>query len=153
MTTRINAHHTICPGCQEKVFLDELVGGHCPLCGCVMDEEEEDEFEEVIDRFDLAWLVFHYHVFRKLEEMGVGPYQIMQLLARFEQVSDCEFIPAERLEFTLEATLAGWERLIPRRCGSCGGIFIRGGKKLITVDLVKNDYRVVFRCPRCDKEN
>ena len=34
MAPRINARHITCPGCQEEVFMEELVGGRCPLCGC-----------------------------------------------------------------------------------------------------------------------
>ena len=41
MTSRMQSPHTTCPGCQEEVFLDELVGGKCPLCGCSLEDFDE----------------------------------------------------------------------------------------------------------------
>ena len=60
MAPRINARHITCPGCQEEVFMEELVGGRCPLCGCELDGSEEacEGFEELLDRSDLTWLVY-----------------------------------------------------------------------------------------------
>jgi hypothetical protein len=53
--------HTTCPGCQEEVFLDELVAGKCPLCGCSLEDFDETfgEYERILDRSDLSWLIFN----------------------------------------------------------------------------------------------
>ena len=70
MTSRMHAPHTTCPGCQEEVFLDELVGGKCPLCGCSLEDFDESigEYEGILDRSDLSWLIFNYFVFKKFVE-------------------------------------------------------------------------------------
>ena len=66
--------HTTCPGCQEEVFLDELVGGKCPLCGCSLEDFDESfgEYEGILDRSDLSWLIFNYFVFKKFVDLGVS---------------------------------------------------------------------------------
>lgn len=151
MTVRVNAHHIICPGCQEKVFIDELVGGHCPLCGCVMDDEVEDDYEEVIERSDLAWIVFQYHIFKKLSDLGAAPLQIMQLLMRIDDLGDCDMLLEERLEFTIEVPMSRVAHFIPKRCSKCGRIFLRGGRRVILADLSRNEFRNSYRCSDCQE--
>ncbi|MDH7593662.1 MAG: hypothetical protein QHG99_04805 [Methanomicrobiales archaeon] len=153
MTVRVNAHHIICPGCQEKVFLDELVGGHCPLCGCVMEDEVEDDYGEVIERSDLAWIVFQYHIFRKLSELGVAPLQIMQLLRRMEDLEECDLLLEESLEFAIEVPMSRVGHLIPKRCSKCGRIFVGGGRKVILADLGRNQFRKSYRCSECQEKS
>ena len=87
MTSRMQSPHTTCPGCQEEVFLDELVGGKCPLCGCSLEEFDESfgEYEGILDRSDLSWLIFNYFVFKKFVDLGVPPHQIMEFVAAYEQ--------------------------------------------------------------------
>ncbi len=86
MTSRMQSPHTTCPGCQEEVFLDELVGGKCPLCGCSLEEFDEafGEYEGILDRSDLSWLIFNYFVFKKFVDLGVPPHQIMEFVAAYE---------------------------------------------------------------------
>ena len=86
MTSRMQSPHTTCPGCQEEVFLDELVGGKCPLCGCSLEEFDESfgEYEGILDRSDLSWLIFNYFVFKKFVDLGVPPHQIMEFVAAYE---------------------------------------------------------------------
>jgi hypothetical protein len=149
MTVRVNAHHIICPGCLEKVFVDELVGGHCPLCGCVMEEDEGvQEFEEVIERSDLAWIVFHYFVFRKFDALGVTPVQIMQLISQIEECGNTYPNP-QKMEYHLEVPMGKTERFLPKRCAHCGSFFIRGGKKIIIGNLNQQGYRSEYHCPSC----
>ena len=83
----MHAPHTTCPGCQEEVFLDELVGGKCPLCGCSLEEFEESigEYEGILDRSDLSWLIFNYFVFKKFVDLGVPPSQIMDFISSYEE--------------------------------------------------------------------
>ena len=75
MTSRMQSPHTTCPGCQEEVFLDELVGGKCPLCGCSLEDFDEafGEYEGILDRSDLSWLIFNYFVFKKFVDLGCPP--------------------------------------------------------------------------------
>jgi hypothetical protein len=148
MTVRVNAHHIICPGCLEKVFVDELVGGHCPLCGCVMEEEDSQEFEEVIERSDLAWIVFHYFVFRKFDTLGVSPVQIMQLISQLEECGSTYPNP-QKMEFHFEVPMGRMERFLPKRCTNCQSRFIHGGKKIISGNLNQQGYSIEYRCPSC----
>ncbi len=147
MSARVNAHSIICPGCLEKVFMDELVAGHCPLCGCVM--EEEEEFEEVIDRSDLAWIVFQYYIFQKLDAMGVSPLQIMNLISRLEEQCGNGFPNIQRLEFRLEAPMRPWEHLLPKRCSHCRKWFLRRGRKILTGNLNEQGFAKEYLCPSC----
>ena len=148
MSARVNARSIICPGCLEKVFMDELVAGHCPLCGCVM-EEEGEEFEEVIDRSDLAWIVFHYFIFQKLDAMGVSPLQIMNLISQLEEQCGNGFPSIQRLEFRLETPMSRWEKIRPKRCIQCGNWFLRGGRKILTGNLNHQGYKKEYLCPSC----
>ena len=85
MTSRMHAPHTTCPGCREVVYLDELVRGRCPLCGCTLEDfdSQESEIEDFIERSDLPWLVFNYFLFKRFLEIGASPLQIMQAVAAF----------------------------------------------------------------------
>lgn len=148
MTVRVNAHHIICPGCLEKVFVDELVGGHCPLCGCVMEEDDNQEFEEVIERSDLAWFVFHYFIFRKFDALGVNPVQIMQLISQIEE-NGASCSQAQKMEYHLEIPMGKIERFLPKRCTHCQTFFIRGGKKIIAGNLNHQGYDTEYQCPSC----
>ena len=75
MTSRTHAAHTTCPGCQEEVYLDELVKGRCPLCGCTLEdlEEVESEVDELLDRGDFSWLIFNYFLFKQFTDLGASP--------------------------------------------------------------------------------
>ena len=89
MTSRMHAPHTTCPGCQEEVFLDELVGGKCPLCGCSLEDFEESigEYDGILDRSDLSWLIFNYFVFKKFVNLGVSPrksWNLSQITSRMQ---------------------------------------------------------------------
>jgi hypothetical protein len=151
MTSRINARHTTCPGCQEEVFLDELVGGRCPLCGCALEEEDTtcEEFEEGLDRSDLAWIIFHYFIFKKFDDMGVSPLQIMQLISNLVESSAYDFRGGQKSCFELEVPMGRWDRIKPKRCSRCGGRFFRGGKKIISGDLSRPSHGILFTCPNC----
>ncbi|HPA08569.1 MAG TPA: hypothetical protein PLW73_08805, partial [Methanoregulaceae archaeon] len=82
MTSRMHAPHTTCPGCREEVYLEELVKGRCPLCGCEFEEfdTQDTEIEDYVDRSDLPWLVFNYFLFKRFLEIGASPVQIMQFV-------------------------------------------------------------------------
>ena len=150
MTSRMHAAHTTCPACREEVYLDELVKGRCPLCGCTLEELDDGESvsEELIERCDFSWLVFNYFIFKKFDEMGVSPVQIMQFLANYEEPCVQNFTGTETaFEFELPSRFI--DRVRPKRCGSCGRIYIRGGKKIVRGDLARPGLRHTFRCPRC----
>ncbi|MDD1674388.1 MAG: hypothetical protein LUQ13_01960 [Methanomicrobiales archaeon] len=149
MTSRINARHTICPGCQEEVFLDELVGGRCPLCGCTLEEIEDscEEFEEGLDRSDLAWLMYHYFIFKKFDSLGASPFQILKLLASFDEENEED--SRETASFSLEVPMQAVDFLRPKRCAKCRRIFIRGGKKFVNGDLRSPRMSVYYICKNC----
>lgn len=151
MTSRINARHTTCPGCQEEVFLDELVGGRCPLCGCALEEDEAcDEFEDGLDRTDLAWLVFHYFIFKKFDDLGVSPLQIMQLISNYsDDDGDDEGDLSACTGYALDLPMRTLDRIRPKRCAKCGRVYIGGGKKVIAGDLRRPGHDIQYICPRC----
>jgi hypothetical protein len=149
MTSRINARHITCPGCQEEVFLDELVGGRCPLCGCTLEDLEDgcEEFEEGLDRSDLAWLIFHYFIFKKFDSLGANPFQILRLLATFDEGT--EENTEETSAFTLEVPMRLADRLRPKRCARCGCLFVREGKKYVSGDMRSPRMSTTYVCHDC----
>ena len=151
MTSRMHAPHTTCPGCQEEVFLDELVGGKCPLCGCSLEDFDEafGEYEGILDRSDLSWLIFNYFVFKKFVDLGVPPHQIMEFVATYEL--NAEKPPEEwtKTEFSLELPVTFLDRIRPKRCAKCGRIFFSGAKKRITGDMRHTNVYIQYLCERC----
>jgi hypothetical protein len=151
MTSRMHTPHTTCPSCHEEVFLDELVGGRCPLCGYSLDEEDgiSSEFEEALERSDLGWMIFQYFVFKRFYQQGANPIQIMQLLSRYEEI--CHYNPFEmgKMQFSLEVPMTLLDRLLPKKCSKCGRIFFKGGKKVIFGDLTHLNYPCEFICSCC----
>ena len=143
--------HTTCPGGQEEVFLDELVAGKCPLCGCSLEDFDETfgEYEGILDRSDLSWLIFNYFVFKKFVDLGVPPHQIMEFVSAYDQ--NAEKPPEEWTEtgFRLEIPMNTWDRIKPKRCTKCKRIFVSGGKKSISGDMRTTQLRDEYRCDRC----
>ena len=151
MTSRMHAPHTTCPGCQEEVFLDELVGGKCPLCGWSLEDFDEafGEYEGILDRSDLSWLIFNYFVFKKFVDLGVPPHQIMEFVATYEQ--NAEKPPEEwvKTEFSLELPVTFLDRIKPKRCARCKKIFFYGAKKRIAGDMRHTNVNIQYVCDRC----
>lgn len=151
MTSRMQSPHTTCPGCQEEVFLDELVGGKCPLCGCSLEEFDDafGEYEGILDRSDLSWLIFNYFVFKKFVDLGVPPHQIMEFVAVYEQ--NAEKPPEEwnKTGFTLEIPMSRWDQIWPKHCAGCKKLFFRGGKKQIKGDMRRASIAVEYLCDKC----
>ncbi|HUU76068.1 MAG TPA: hypothetical protein VMW63_08260 [Methanoregulaceae archaeon] len=150
MTSRMHAPHTTCPGCREEVYLDELVKGRCPLCGCSLEEYEDgQEAEELFERFDLSWLVFNYFIFKKFIDMGASPIRIMQLVSAYEEhcVKSLGLHSDTRFKFELPHTI--WDRIKPKRCSECGKLFFNGGKKMVSGDLSSPGFSVSYLCPGC----
>jgi len=143
--------HTTCPGCQEEVYLDELVSGKCPLCGCSLEEFDDSfgEYEGILDRSDLSWLIFNYFVFKKFVDLGVPPHQIMDLVAIYEENDGKP--PAEWTtpEYALEVPMTLWDRIRPKKCSKCHRIFLRGGKKIIRGDMRKTGISIEYTCHTC----
>jgi hypothetical protein len=144
---------TTCPGCNEQVYLDELVRGRCPLCGCSLEDfEDGEDFGECYERLDLTWLVFNYFLYKKFDEMGASPLQVMQFLA--ENESRCE-MDGERwgkTQFDLVVPMSPVERIKPKRCAMCGKWFVRGGKKRIAGELANPGPAVRYECGGCGAE-
>jgi len=151
MTSRMHAPHTTCPGCQEEVFLDELVGGKCPLCGCALEDFDEafGDYDGVLDRSDLSWLIFNYFVFKKFVDMGVPPHQIMEFVAAYEENADKP--PAEwtKTDFVLGIPMRQWDHIKPKRCAKCHRLFFRHAKKQITGDMRHADVHIQYLCDKC----
>jgi hypothetical protein len=151
MTSRMQSPHTTCPGCQEEVFLDELVAGKCPLCGCSLEEFDEafGEYEGVLDRSDLSWLIFNYFVFKKFVDLGVPPHQIMEFVATYE--ANAEKPPEEwtKTSFTLEIPMLWHDRIRPKHCATCNRWFLFGGTKQISGDMRRTKLTVAYECDRC----
>jgi len=147
----MHAPHTTCPGCQEEVFLDELVGGKCPLCGCSLEDFEESigEYDGILDRSDLSWLIFNYFVFKKFVDLGVPPSQIMDFLSRYEENSEKPREEWTKTEFSLELPMGIVDRIRPKRCAKCHRLFVRGGRKLIHGDMQSTQVHTEFVCRRC----
>jgi hypothetical protein len=149
----MHAPHTTCPGCQEEVFLDELVGGKCPLCGCSLEDFDEaaGEYEGILDRSDLSWLIFNYFVFKKFVDLGVPPQQIMQFVANYDQNAEKPPEDWTQTGFALDLPMSAWDKIWPKRCVKCGNLFFRGGKKQIAGDMRHTAVRVHYICERCQK--
>lgn len=151
MTSRMQSPHTTCPGCQEEVWLDELVGGKCPLCGCTLEdfEEQYNEYEGILDRSDLSWLIFNYFVFKKFVDLGVPPHQVMELVAAYGQNAEKPADEWDKTGFVLGLPMKPVDRIRPKRCAKCGRLFFRGGKKQIRGDMRSTDLAVEYVCSRC----
>jgi len=151
MTSRTHAAHTTCPGCQEEVYLDELVKGRCPLCGCTLEdmEEVESEVEELLDRGDFSWLIFNYFLFKQFTDLGASPLKVMQLVSLYEDSCMTDSVTRPDTRFELEITPGRFDHLVPRRCDRCGKLFLRGGKKILSGDLALPGYRITHRCGPC----
>ncbi|MDD1710285.1 MAG: hypothetical protein LUQ37_05185 [Methanoregulaceae archaeon] len=150
MTSRMHAPHTTCPGCREEVYLEELVKGRCPLCGCEFEEFEtqENEIEEFIDRSDLPWLVFNYFIFKRFIEIGASPMQIMQFVATFND-QDLQGTTKPDTTFMLQVPMQIIDRVRPKRCATCGKIFFFGGRKMAAGDLAVPGLTYRYYCHRC----
>lgn len=154
MTSRTRAHHTICPYCNEEVYLEELVGGKCPLCGGTLEDPEEeclDVDDDGIERSDLSWLICHYFLFKKMDELGANPLQIMEMISRLDREGAFEEGGEDRISFELEVPFGRLERFLPKRCGCCGRSFVRGGKKVLSGESGQPGYAVSYRCPLCSQ--
>ena len=151
MTSRMHTPHTTCPSCHEEVFLDELVGGRCPLCGYSLDEDDGacSEYEETLERSDLGWMIFQFYVFKRFCNEGANPLQVMQILSRYEELTQCNPADAEKMQFSLEVPMSRWERLLPKRCSKCGRIFLSGGKAAISGDISSPEHQRTYTCPSC----
>jgi hypothetical protein len=147
----MHAPHTTCPGCHEEVFLDELVGGKCPLCGCSLEEfgETFGEFEGVIERSDLSWLIFNYFVFKQFVDLGAAPQQIMDFINTYGENADKPAGEWTKTEFSLEVPMKIQDRIRPKKCSVCGRYFLSGGKKKIEGDMRKPQLLIRFTCDRC----
>jgi len=152
MTSRTRAHHTICPYCNEEVYLEELIGGKCPLCGSPLEDLEDEclEMDGALERSDLSWLICHYFLFKKLDELGANPLQAMQIIEKFEGMRE-DGNAGDNPTFEIELPYTRLERFMPRHCADCGCLFFRGGKKIFAGDTKKPGYSVFFRCPTCSQ--
>ncbi|RQD83505.1 MAG: hypothetical protein D5R96_02920 [Methanocalculus sp. MSAO_Arc2] len=155
MGYRTHARHTTCPGCREEIYIEELVGGNCPLCGSAIDEadasEETIEFEEIFERSELSWLVLQYFLFKRFQELGANPLQVFRLLSSIEENGDMISSGQEKEHYAydLDADMSRVERLLPKRCSSCGKLFVRGAKKKISGNLLISGMTISYRCNTC----
>lgn len=151
MTYRTHAAHTTCPGCQEEVYLDELVKGRCPLCGCTLEDLEglENDVEELVDRADFSWLIFNYFLFKTFTDMGASPLKVMQLVSLYEEAIAREGQSHMDTRFELDLPAGRFDPVIPHRCDRCGRIFLGGGRKILAGDLSLPGYRIIHRCKSC----
>ena len=149
---RMHTAKTTCPGCNEQVYLDELVRGRCPLCGCSLEEFEDEEFDDSLERQDLTWLVFNYFIYKKFDELGATPLQVMQFLTENEARCDMDGDRWSRVQYDLEVPMKFYERLIPKRCSNCNKLFIRGGKKRIMGTLAGSRPTIRYECDRCEPD-
>jgi hypothetical protein len=150
----MHAPRTTCPGCQEEVFLDELVGGKCPLCGCSLEDFDEalSEFEGIIDRSDLSWLVFNYFVFKQFVDLGVPAHQIMEFVSAYGENADKPIEEWIKTSFLLELPMGIWDRIRLKRCRMCRKWFVVGGKKLIEGDMCRTQADVKYLCGSCPEK-
>lgn len=158
MGYRTHARHTTCPGCNEEIYMEELVKGQCPLCGSPVEEleaqDEQLEYDDLFDRSELSWLVLQYFLFKKFEDVGANPLQVFRLLSAVEENGEIVATKkeTEELPYELDAELSTLERLLPKRCGSCRKLFFRGAAKKVSGDLLTGGMAVSYRCTRCSGE-
>jgi hypothetical protein len=153
MTSRTRAHHTTCPYCNEEVYLEELIGGKCPLCGSTLEEPEDEclEVDDGLERSDLSWLICHYFLFKKMDELGANPLQIMEVISRLDREGAFEEENEEHVSFELEVPFSRLERILPKRCSCCGRSFFRGGKKVFAGESGQAGYDISYSCPLCSQ--
>lgn len=151
MTSRTRAHHTTCPFCNEEVYLEELVGGKCPLCGSPLEDMDDEclEIDDGLERSDLSWLICHYFLFKKLDDLGANPLHVMEAIEKYELKRETR--EGERFTFEIEVPYTPREHIIPKRCADCGRLFFKGGKKVFTWNAEKPIDTVIYRCPVCSK--
>jgi hypothetical protein len=149
----MHAARTTCPGCNEQVYLDELVRGRCPLCGCSLEDfEEGEEFDESFERQDLTWLVFNYFLYKRFDRMGVSPLQVMQFLGENEEHCEMDGERWGKAHFDLGVPMSPLDLLKPKRCAKCGKWFVRGGRKRISGELANLGPAVRYECGWCGAE-
>ena len=97
---------------RKKFFLMSCVGGKCPLCGCSLEDFEESigEYDGILDRSDLSWLIFNYFVFKKFVDLGVPPSQIMEFVSSYEQNADKPAEEWTKTEFSLELPMGTYRQ-------------------------------------------
>jgi len=149
---RMHTAKTTCPGCNEQVYLDELVRGRCPLCGCSLEDFEEEEFDDSYERQDLTWLVFNYFIYKKFDELGASPLQVMQFLTENEACCEMDGERWGKATYDLEVPMKLAERLLPKRCAACNRLFVRGGRKRIAGNLASPGPAIRYECDRCRNE-
>ncbi len=155
MGYRTHARHTTCPGCNEEIYMEELVKGQCPLCGSPVEEleaqDESLEYDDLFERSELSWLVLQYFLFKKFEDLGANPLQVFRLLSTVEENGEVVATTKEKeeLPYELDAELSRLERLLPKRCSSCRKIFVRGATKKVSGDLIIGNMTVTYRCRSC----
>jgi len=144
-----------CPGCKEEIFLEELVSGRCPLCGCSLDDVEnpDEDFDEILSRDDFSYLLFEYFVFSKLDKLGADPVRIQQMLSEYEDIVDTDDADKDNADngnarITLPLRIR--ERVLPRHCQKCNHFFMRGGSKVAEC-TEENGLSVYYLCPSCSE--
>ncbi|MCQ1539462.1 hypothetical protein FTO68_10790 [Methanocalculus taiwanensis] len=155
MGYRTHARHTTCPGCNEEIYMEELVKGQCPLCGSPVEEleasDESLDYDDGFERSELSWLVLQYFLFKKFEEVGANPLQVFRLLSTVEE--NIEIVSSgkekEHYAYDMDAELSLVERLLLKRCSSCNKLFIRGATKKISGDLLSGGMKITYRCGKC----
>ena len=147
----MHAPHTTSPGCREEVYLEELVKGRCPLCGCEFEEfdTQETEIEDFVERSDLPWLVFNYFLFKRFLEIGASPVQIMQFVATFNDQDLSGNNGKPDTTFQLQVPMQFLDRIRPKRCAACGRIFFAHGRKMAAGDLAAPGLSYRYYCDRC----
>lgn len=155
MGYRTHARHTTCPGCNEEIYMEELVKGQCPLCGSPVEEleahDESLDYDDGFERSELSWLVLQYFLFKKFEDLGANPLQVFRLLSTVEENGEVVATKKEKeeLPYELDAELSRLERLLPKRCSSCRKIFVRGAAKKVSGDLLLGGIKVTYLCSKC----
>lgn len=143
MSPGMQTPHTTCPSCREEIYLEELVGGRCPLCGWSLEDDEcQDEFRT--DGGPVAW---NYCILRQFSALGVSPADLLDLALRLEEAAEGD-LDGDRT-YTLCVRMTARDRIRPKKCDRCGRIFVAGGEKRATGSFRSPDIATSYRCPGC----
>lgn len=151
MSSRMHSPYTTCPGCNEVVYLEELVSGRCPLCGFTLDDIDNgiNSLEDFCERADLTWLVYNYFLFKRFDELGVIPPQVFELLLSHLRQTHEQGTEPHKLKFRFEIPLTWLEKIKLKKCEICKRKFFRSGKKWVSGSMENSSFSTSFTCKTC----
>ncbi|MHC1626537.1 MAG: hypothetical protein ACXQTG_05190 [Methanoculleaceae archaeon] len=138
-----------CPFCREEIYLEELVGGRCPLCGNELDGYDGDSENEIGPEVEVPAAAWLYCILRRYSALGASPSDLFDLAITLDEMAEDGLDTAGNGIFTINVRMTLIDRIRPKKCDRCGRIFFRGGEKWATASFQSSGITITYRCPRC----